>query len=79
MSVLETDLGFIRWTPESSNIISVKYSNEDKQFLVVFKGEFSYLYKDVPQDVAQGALNAKSIGSFVHKNIKGKFIEEKVS
>ena len=65
-------------TPESSSVVSIEYNAEKKQLTVDFKYG-TYDYTPVPQDVADKAFASTSIGSFVHTDLKGKYVTEKRS
>lgn len=55
----------------SSQVDEIGYSKEDKIFMVVYKNGAKYHYFNVPQEVWDGAQSAESVGSYVHKNVKG--------
>ena len=55
----------------SSNVKSVGYDPAEKTMAVEFKDGSVYHYHDVESDTHEGLMGAKSIGSHLHKNIKG--------
>lgn len=61
---------------DSSNLASVGYDHDSKVLEIAFRvtrhGVF-YRYFDVPAEVHEGLMTAKSKGSFFHKNIKGAY------
>ena len=57
----------------SSNVVSVGYDPETQTLAVEFKGGNVYHYHDVPGDVADGLMNADSIGSHFAQNIRNAF------
>ena len=62
----------------SSNIDAISYDTDEEKLLVTFKGGSSYEYFNVPQDVFDQLETAESKGSFMAKNIKGKFEYKKL-
>lgn len=62
----------IKRTPiESSNVKSVGYDQDTKTLAIEFVDGTIYHYEDVKQDTYNDLLGAKSVGKFVHANIKG--------
>lgn len=57
----------------SSNIAAVGYREEDQTLRVKFTTGATYDYSGVPADAAKDFLEAKSVGSHFHKNIRGKW------
>lgn len=57
----------------SSVIASYSYSEEDKVLKVIFLSGLIYDYLDVPLAVYQRMKNSLSKGSFLNREIKGKF------
>ena len=57
----------------SSTVASVGYDPDEQTMAVEFKGGDVYHYHDVDKDSYNNLLAAKSIGSHLHANIKGKF------
>lgn len=62
-------------TPESSQIDSFGYDPTSQRLAVKFKSTSStvYEYRNVPADVAAAMAAADSKGSFVYRQIKGKY------
>lgn len=64
---------------DSSNVHSVGYRVSDKTLFVKFKSEkrgyegSRYTYYGVPSDIYLGLLNAASKGTYLAKNVKGKY------
>jgi len=63
-------------TPESSSVVSIEYNAAQKQLTVEFKYG-TYDYTPVPKEVADKAFASSSIGSFVHSDLKGKYVTTK--
>ena len=61
----------------SSNIKSVGWDPTDKTLAVEFADGSIYHYSDVEKDVHEGLVSAKSVGSYLHKNVKGKYKHSK--
>lgn len=57
-------------TPESSNIAGYRYLPNKQALVVAYKNGTAYLFKDVPQDVADDLGRAESKGAFVNQVIK---------
>ena len=57
----------------SSVSASYSYSEEDKVLKVIFLSGLIYDYLDVPLAVYQRMKNSLSKGSFLNREIKGKF------
>ncbi|MBW2982656.1 KTSC domain-containing protein [Candidatus Woesearchaeota archaeon] len=62
---------------KSSNVAEVGYNVGTLR--VKFKNGSEYEYKSVPEEYHQAMLQAESIGSFISKNIKGKFRFSKIN
>lgn len=58
---------------KSSQMAAHGYDPSTKTLAVRFRSGETYKYKGVPQDVYVSMVKAKSLGSFFHHNIKGKF------
>jgi hypothetical protein len=56
---------------DSTNIEQFGYSVKNQEFVVRFLNNTAYVYKDVPVDVAVESFSAPSIGSWMHRNLKG--------
>lgn len=63
---------------KSTNIDRIGYDKDNKTLYVLFKGQATYTYQDVPEDIYNEFLKAESIGKFFHTNINKKFKFEKV-
>lgn len=57
----------------SSHINGVGYDIDSKELAVEFKDGRTAVYMDVPSDVAQMVVDAPSVGSALHRFIKGRF------
>lgn len=62
---------------KSSNVKSVGYDPETKTLAVEFNGGGVYHYHDVEKDVHEGLVSARSVGGFIHNNIKGAYRHSK--
>lgn len=63
---------------ESSNIQAVGY-DQDKEVLVIdFNSGTTYEYKNVPFDIFQGLMDADSVGSYFHKNVRTTYEYSKI-
>lgn len=78
-------------TTKSSNVRSVTWFPTTRQMSVVFgrPGRMTanqghnhqtseYMHEDVPLEAFMGLISAKSVGSYFHRNIKGRFDGRKV-
>ncbi|KTD92229.1 KTSC domain-containing protein [Pseudoalteromonas sp. H71] len=61
-----------RLAVHSSNIISVGYDSDTQTLEVEFNSGI-YQYFDVPEHIYDELLNAGSLGSYLHNNIKDNF------
>ena len=52
--------------------ISVGYDGDSMTLEIEFNNGI-YQYYDVPEDIFQELINASSIGSFIHQNIKNNY------
>lgn len=55
---------------KSSNIQAVTYHSETKELRVRFSTGAVYSYAGVPESIYRALLEAPSVGSFVHKQIR---------
>jgi hypothetical protein len=62
----------------SSNVESIGYDETNQLLYVRFTNNTAYVYKGVPVGEFDGLLNAPSIGSYLHRNIKNLFPYERV-
>ena len=62
---------------KSSNIESA--GHDGQHAFIKFKDGDVYQYSDVPASVFTDMMQADSVGSFFHKNIKGKYTSKKWS
>lgn len=61
-------------TPQSSCINGISYEPSSKNLTVEYKSSRgTYIYTDVPEGVVESLRKADSLGSFVARQIKGKF------
>lgn len=63
---------------KSDIIDGIHYNEQDKTLSIRFTQGDVYQYQNVPSDAANAFKNAKSLGSFFHKNIKNKFKTRKL-
>lgn len=68
----------IRQPVSSSNLKSVGYDRGSAVLEIEFHNGGIYQYSGVPQDVYTALMSAASLGSFLHKHIKGKYSYHKV-
>jgi hypothetical protein len=68
----------IRQPVQSSNIKSVGYDSQNKTLEVEFKSGGIFQYHNVNEDAHKNLLNADSIGSHFHKNIKSNYGSTKI-
>lgn len=61
---------------QSTNVQAIGHSGTD--LFVTFKSGGTYRYRDVPADILSKAREAKSIGSFLHAHVRGKFAAERI-
>jgi hypothetical protein len=66
-------------TVSSSNVTSVGYEDSTQTLYVQFHSGTMYIYKGVPRYEYEGLLNASSVGSYLHRNIKNIFPYERIS
>lgn len=64
--------------PNSSNIEHVAHDPATKELHVTFKSGGTWVYSGVHPDVFEGMKNAESPGTFLHRNIKGRYGERKI-
>ena len=59
---------------ESRNLVGVGYDNENNILEIEFKQRRVYRYRNVPQNIHEGLMNADSHGQYFHRYIEGRFI-----
>lgn len=62
----------------SSNVESIGYDENLQVLYVRFLNGSLYIYKGVPIGDFQGLLNAASVGSYLHRNIKNIYPYERL-
>ena len=62
----------------SSNVAELGYDSENQIVYVKFLNGAIFIYKNVPQNEYDGLLNAPSIGSYLHRNLKGVYPYERI-
>jgi hypothetical protein len=62
---------------KSSNIVSMGHCPDTNTLAVEFKNGGTYHYHGVPASVHEEAIAAKSVGGYLHSNVKGKYEVEK--
>lgn len=70
------ELGIQRHRVHSSNVASVGW--QDNIMEVAFKNGGVYRYYNVPEDVYEGMLRTPSVGKYLHREVKGKYMFRKV-
>jgi len=60
-------------TFESSALEWATYDEANQTLSIKFKGSGAYDYEGVPLEIWGGLCNCESAGSYVHRNIRGKF------
>jgi hypothetical protein len=62
-----------------SSVIDTTYYDKEKQTLkVIFRSGAVYVYFDVPEEVYQQFMKARSKGTFLNLSIKGSYEFERV-
>lgn len=61
---------------ESSNVSSIGHDGQDMH--VAYKSGGIYVYKDVPVATFQAARAAKSVGGYIHDNVRDRHETEKL-
>jgi hypothetical protein len=62
----------------SSNIKAVGYDPDTQRLVVQFNSGKKYAYADVPPEVHKEFLDAKSMGIFFTREVRGKYAAEKL-
>lgn len=62
----------------SSNVDSVGYDETSEILFIRFLNGSLYIYKNVPLIIYEQLLNAPSVGSYMHRNIKGAYAYERI-
>lgn len=62
----------------SSNVESVGYDVNEQILYVKFLNGSIYIYKGVNKNEFDGLLNAPSVGSYLHRNIKNIYPYERI-
>lgn len=63
---------------DSSNVRSVGYDESSATLYIQFSNNTMYVYKGVPIVEFEGLINAPSIGSYLHRNIKSMYPYERI-
>jgi hypothetical protein len=63
---------------ESSNIKAIGYDPDKQRLVVEFLSGKRYAYADVPPAVYTGFLEARSMGIFFSRNVRGQYETEKL-
>jgi hypothetical protein len=56
---------------ESRSIKKIGYDEEESELYIRFTTETLYVYSNVPGELYEGLLDAKSVGKYFAENIKG--------
>ena len=62
----------------SSNVESIGYDENLQLLYIQFHNGSLYIYKGVPIMEFHGLLNASSVGSYLHRNIKNLYPYERI-
>ena len=69
----------IRQPVQSTNVAAVGYCRGSKTLEVEFRNGSVYQYFDVPEPVYRQLMQATSVGSFLHRNIRDKYRYSRVA
>lgn len=58
---------------DSSNIEAIGYDEDTQELHVQFLSGYCYVYHDVPKSIFDDLLYAPSKGSFLNREVKGRF------
>lgn len=73
-----SDYGVNMVPVSSSNVDSVGYNDEQQILYVRFLNGSLYIYKGVSTYEYDGLLNAPSVGSYLHRNIRNAYPYERI-
>lgn len=73
-----SDYGVDMVPVSSSNVDSIGYNEEQQVLYVRFLNGSLYIYKGVNAYEYDGLLNAPSVGSYLHRNIKNAYPYERI-
>lgn len=73
-----SDYGVNMVPVSSSNVDSVGYNDEQQILYVRFLNGSLYIYKGVSMYEYDGLLNAPSVGSYLHRNIRNAYPYERI-
>lgn len=62
-----------------SLIQAIGYDKPTQTLFIMFRNGKYFRYFNVPEDVYELFVNAKSIGTFFHKKIKGSYLYEELN
>jgi len=62
----------------SSNVESIGYDENTESLFIRFLNGTLYEYKNVPKVIHEQLMAAPSIGSYLHRNVKGIFAYERI-
>ena len=68
-----------RHSVESSNLSEVGYDEQTQVLEVMFKNGGIYQYETVSMETYQNLLDAPSVGSFFHYNVKDQYPTNKIA
>ena len=63
---------------ESSNIRSIGYDSSTDILQVEFKSNAVYNYYEVPENIYQELMSARSHGSYLNEHVKGRFVYSRI-
>lgn len=64
--------------PQSTSVKQLRYDEEARTLTITYNTGANYEYADVPFSIFHNAVLADSVGTYVAKEIKGKFEFKKV-
>ena len=63
----------------SSNLSAVGYDSQNRQLFIRFHSGALYVYRNVPQSVYEGLMNASSLGQYHAAHIKNAYPYQRLS
>ncbi|MEV7346278.1 KTSC domain-containing protein [Streptomyces sp. NPDC093544] len=63
----------------SSHVRSVGYSQQERVLEIAFHGGGVYRYDDVPADMHAALMTASSVGGFLARYVKGRYVYRRIS
>lgn len=75
---MKNNYGVEMMSVSSSNVQSIGYDDETQILYVYILNCTMYIYKGVPSSEFNGLINAPSVGSYLHRNIKNIYPYERI-